>query len=110
MVGAYERGAGGDRICEQIHVPNFASGPRRLGVVVEMRAFEPEYRSTIRQHADRVHHGAIPACCCCTERQARDGANVVFELARHRTFDGVMPRVMDPRCELVGDETVADLK
>src|SRR6185436_20948256 len=41
------------------------------------------------------------------ERQPGDGAHVVFELAGFRALDGPMPRVVNARRHLVGDELAA---
>src|SRR5690349_18415845 len=88
-------------------MPELAARPRRLSIVVPMKARFREQRLTRRELAYKVEHGRMPPGLGAAQREAGDGSHVVLELARIRAFDGPVTRIVHPRRHLVGDELAA---
>lgn len=57
-----------------------------------------------------IDHAADTSSVGASQGVAAHGADVVLELAGHGTLDGPVPRVVDPRCHFVGDQTFGGFK
>src|SRR5579859_7663176 len=57
-----------------------------------------------REVADKIQHGAMTERTRGAEREAEDGAEMIFELAGDSSFDGPMTGIVDARSHFVGEQ------
>ena len=86
-------------------MPELATGPRGLAVEMEVGAGDPENRGSIRNVSPiRLTIAETPLTAVGAQAAARDRAQMVLELARLGAFDRPVPRVVDARRHLVGEQ------
>jgi hypothetical protein len=83
----------------------FSPPTELLSVVVQVCAGNRENVCAVGNAAQEIEHCHVATRIGCAERPAENRAQVILELARFRSFDGPMPRIVDSRRDLVGDET-----
>ena len=83
-------------------VAEFAAGARGLAVEMEMGVGDGEDFGGIGEIADEVEHGAVAGGCGGAEREAEDGAKMVFELAGDGAFNGPVAGIVDAGGHFVG--------
>src|SRR5688572_5245289 len=92
---------------DESHMAEFTARPFRLAVVVHVQARPGEQVASVRLAADDVDHDGVAAWRGAAERQPRDGAHVVFELAGLGALDRPVSGIVDARRHLVGDQPSA---
>jgi len=85
-------------------VAEFAAGAGGLAIEMEMGVGDGEDFGGFGNVADEIEHGAMAGKTCGAERNAEDGAEMVFELACDCAFDGPMAGIVDARSHFVGEE------
>src|SRR5688572_7363571 len=89
------------------HVAELAARPFRLAVIVPVQFRPGQELACMRLAADDVDHGGVAARRGAAERQSRDGAHVVLELAGLRALDGPVAGVVHARRHLACDQPPA---
>src|SRR5712664_1353423 len=91
-------------------VAEFAAGARGFAIEVEVGVGNGEDFSGIGEVADEVEHGAVAGGSRGAEREAKDGAEMVLELAGDGAFDGPVSGIVDARSHFVDEELSLVLK
>ena len=85
-------------------VAEFAAGAGGLAVKMEVGVGDGEDLRGFGEVTDEIEHGTVTGRSCGTEREAKDGTKMIFELAGDRSFDGPMAGVVDAWGHFVGEE------
>src|SRR5712664_4721272 len=88
----------------------FAAGARGFAVEMEVRIGDGENFGGFGEVADEIEHGAVAGGSRGAEREAEDGAEMVFELARDGAFDGPVAGIVDARSHFVGEQAAIVLE
>jgi hypothetical protein len=88
-------------------VAEFAAGPGRFAVEMEVGVGDSENFGGIGEIADQIEHGAVAGGAGGAEREPQDGAEMVLELAGDGAFDGPVAGIVDARGHFVGEESAA---
>ena len=91
-------------------VAEFAAGAGGLAIEMEMGVGDGEDFGGFGNVADEIEHGAMAGKTCGAERNAEDGAEMVFELACDCAFDGPMAGIVDARSHFVDEKFTLMLK
>src|SRR4029077_21095835 len=85
-------------------VTEFAAGAGGFAIGMEMRVGDGKNFGGFGEITDEIEHGAMAGGSGGTEREAEDGAEVVFELTGDSAFDGPMAGIVDAGGHFVGEE------
>jgi hypothetical protein len=85
-------------------VAEFAAGARGFAIEVKMGIGDGENLPGVGEIADEIEHGAMAGGSCGAEREAKDGAEMVLELAGDGAFDGPVAGIVDAGSHFVGEE------
>ena len=85
-------------------VAQFAAGAGRLAVEMEVGVGDGENFGGLGEFADEIEHGGMAGESRGAEGHAEDRAEMVFELAGNRAFDGPMAGIMNARSHFVGEQ------
>ena len=88
-------------------MPKLAFWSRLLSIIMKMGADYAKNRFQLGQMAEIVDHRGMPRGRRVSQRQAKDGADVIFKLARDCALDRPVPRVVNTRRKFVGDQLLA---
>jgi len=85
-------------------VAEFAAGTGGLAVEMEMGVGDSEDFGGFGEVTDKIEHGAVSCGARGAEREAENGAEMVFELAGDGAFDGPVAGIVDTRSHFVGEK------
>src|SRR5712664_1705680 len=91
-------------------VAEFAAGAGGLAVEVEVSVRNGEDFRRFGEVADEIEHGAVAGGARGAEREAEDGAEMVFELAGDGAFDGPVAGIVDARSHFIGEKLAVVFK
>src|SRR5260370_28663538 len=83
-------------------VAEFAAGARGFAVEMEVGVGDGEDFGGFGEVADEIEHGAVAGGSRGAEREAEDGAKMVFELAGDGAFDGPVAGIVDAGSHFIG--------
>src|SRR6266850_1246004 len=85
-------------------VAEFAAGAGELAVEMEVGVGDGEDFGGFGEFADEIEHGGMAGESRGAEGHAKDGAEMIFELAGDGAFDGPVAGIVNARSHFVGEE------
>src|SRR6266850_1708925 len=85
-------------------VAEFAAGAGGLAVEMEVGVGDGEDFGGFGEFADEIEHGGMAGESRGAEGHAKDGAEMIFELAGDGAFDGPVAGIVDARGHFIGEQ------
>jgi hypothetical protein len=98
------------RIGSERYVADFSARTKRFSINVQVGIRRSEEFIGIGKFADQIQHGGVPNCAGIAERQTRNRAKMIFELASDRAFNTPVAGIVDARRHFVREQAAIAFK